>query len=247
MDAQDAAEEHWTGRVLPHPYQPQTWCSMAGGHPQAVLSFCYLAMDAVNTRQHWTPHSWCENAAEHNIHCWKKNQHLLYCFACSGMLMVPSFHCCTHQYGKATRLLKLQPWLFMPYLALACSQVSLRIYGRPERQRCCIEKCHAREKTFYKGSLLRKGVWLAHNLNKLLEIHTKSQVQLQLEHNIGVRSRKKAHKVLLKPQRIESRGLRLRFLLNKSSQGLISTPVRSAWSYIVMLKSVWVTIPAEGS
>lgn len=106
----------------------------------------------------------------------RKNQHFLYCSACCGMLMVPTFHCCTHQYGKATRPFKLQPWLFMPYLALACSQVSLRMYGRPKRERCCIEKCHAREKTVYQGSLLRRGIWLAHSLHKLLEIHSKKQI-----------------------------------------------------------------------
>lgn len=151
MDAQDAAEGHWTEQVLSHPYQSQIWCSMAGGRLQAVLSLCYLAMDTVDTRQHWTPHSWCENVAEHKIHCWekKKNQHFLYFFACSSMLMVPAFHCCTHQYGKATRPFKLQLWLFVSYLALACNQVSLRMYGKPERERCCIEKCHARQKTFY--------------------------------------------------------------------------------------------------
>lgn len=171
MDAQDAAEEHWTGQVLPLP-----WCGMAGGCRQAVLSLCYLTMDAVNTRQHWTPHSWCENVAEHNIHCWKQNQHFLYCFACSGMLTVPAFHHCTHQYGKTTKPFKLQLWLFMPYLALPCSQVSLRMYGRPKRERCCIEKCHARAKAFYEGSLLRRGIWSAHSLNELLEIHGKTQV-----------------------------------------------------------------------
>lgn len=33
------------------------------------------------------------------------------------------------------------------------------------------------EKTrFYEGSLLRRGIWLAHSLNKLQEIHSKTQV-----------------------------------------------------------------------
>lgn len=107
--------------------------------------------------------------------CWaqysllkEKNQHFLYCFACRGRFMVPIFHCSTHQYAKATRPFKLQP----PHL---CSQVSLRMYGRPERRRCCIEKCHAREKKFHEGRLLRRGI-LAHKLNKLLDIHSKMQV-----------------------------------------------------------------------
>lgn len=120
-------------------------------------------------------HSWCENIAEHNIIAERKIN--TFCIAmpvvaCSLCLLSTG----AHQYGKATRTLKLQPQLFMLYLALACSQVSLRMYGRPKRERCCIGKCHARENTFYEGSLLRRGIWLTHNLNKLQETHSKTQV-----------------------------------------------------------------------
>lgn len=52
----------------------------------------------------------------------------------------------------------------------------MRMYERPKRERCCTEKCDARERTFFEGSLLRRGIWLAHKLNKLLEIHSKTQV-----------------------------------------------------------------------
>jgi len=52
----------------------------------------------------------------------------------------------------------------------------LRIYGRPKKERRCIEKCHAREKPLHEGSLLGKGIWVARSLNKSLETQGETPV-----------------------------------------------------------------------
>lgn len=85
---------------------------------QAVLSLCHLTMDAVDTENLTADVKRLLSTmftAERKINTF----HIV--LSCLKYHGAHSSLLHTYWYGKATRPFKLQPWLFMPYLALGCS------------------------------------------------------------------------------------------------------------------------------
>lgn len=75
---QDSIEK---ARFCPITINSRCDCSMAGEFRLCSLpTGCAQPLPPHNgCGRYWKSHSWCETVAEHNVHCWEKNQHFPYC------------------------------------------------------------------------------------------------------------------------------------------------------------------------
>lgn len=72
------------------------------------------------------------------------------------------------------------------------------MYGRPRKERCCTEKCHARENPFYEGRLLSRGIQLASSLNMSLENCDETPVTVAVRTQFWAEEREKHKQGLIK-------------------------------------------------